>query len=80
MAQSEKNEPEMEVSAVSIVVKGSVLYISNAGGSMLEVFSLTGSKVMSVRIDSNEKTLDLALKKGCYILRVDNVVRKITIR
>lgn len=80
MAQSEKNEPEMEISATSIVVKGSTLYISNAGGSMLEIFSLTGNKVASLRIDSNEKTIDLSLKKGCYILRIDKVVRKITIR
>lgn len=80
MAQSEKNEPETEISATSIVVKGSVLYINNAGGNILEIFSLTGNKVASIRIDSNEKTVELALKKGCYILRIDKVVRKITIR
>lgn len=80
MAQSEKNEPEMEFSATSIVLKGSTLYVNNAGGSVLEIFSLTGTKITSVRIDSNEKTIELSLKKGCYILRIDKLVRKITIR
>lgn len=80
MAQSEKNEPETELTATSIVVKGSTLYINNANGSTLEIFSLTGTKVTAMRIDSNEKVIDLSLKKGCYILRVDKVVRKITIR
>lgn len=80
MAQSEKNEPEIELSATSIVLKGSTLYVNNAGGSVLEIFSLTGTKITAVRIDSNEKTIELSLKKGCYILRIDKLVRKITIR
>lgn len=80
MAQSEKNEPETEMTATSIVMKGSTLFIGNANGNILEIFSLTGNKVASIRIDSNEKTIDLNLKKGCYILRIDKVVRKITIR
>ena len=73
-AQEEKNEPETELSATSIVVKG-----SNANGNILEIFSLTGTKVATIRIDSNEKTVDLSLKKGCYILKVNKVVRKISI-
>lgn len=77
-AQEEKNEPE--TAATSIVVKGSTLSVYNANGSILEIFSLTGTKVATIRIDSNEKTVDLSLKKGCYILKVNKVVRKISIR
>ena len=76
-AQEEKNEPEL--SATSIVVKGSTLSVYNANGNILEIFSLTGTKVATIRIDSNEKTVDLSLKKGCYILKVNKVVRKISI-
>ena len=79
-AQEEKNEPETELSATSIVVKGSTLSVYNANGSILEIFSLTGTKVATIRIDSNEKTVDLSLKKGSYILKVNKVVRKISIR
>ena len=77
-AQEEKNEPETELSATSIVVKGT-LSVYNANGNILEIFSLTGTKVATIRIDSNEKTVDLSLKKGCYILKVNKVVRKISI-
>ena len=68
-----------ELSATSIVVKGSTLSVYNANGNILEIFSLTGTKVATIRIDSNEKTVDLSLKKGCYILKVNKVVRKISI-
>ncbi|MCD8317552.1 MAG: T9SS type A sorting domain-containing protein [Paraprevotella sp.] len=78
-AQEDKRGPETELSETSIVVRGSTISIYNANGSTLEVFSLTGSKVSVVKIDSNEKTIDLNLKKGCYILKVAKVVRKISI-
>lgn len=79
-AQEEKSNPETELSATSIVVKGLTLTVCNANGSTLEIFSLTGTKVATIRIDGNEKTVELSLKKGCYILKVDKVVRKISIR
>ncbi len=78
-AQEENSEPEAGLSATSIVVKGSALSVYNASGSILEIFSLTGTKVAAIRIDSNEKTVILSLKKGCYILKVNEVVRKISI-
>ena len=74
-----QEETETELSATSIVVKGSTLSVYNANGNILEIFSLTGTKVATIRIDSNEKTVDLSLKKGCYILKVNKVVRKISI-
>ncbi len=79
-AQEEKTEPETELSATSIVVKGNTLSVYNANGSTLEIFSLTGTKVSEFKIDSNEKTINVSLKKGCYILKVNKVVRKISIR
>ena len=79
-AQTEKSMPDTELSAVSIVVKGTTFSIYNASGSTLEVFSLPGTKVAAVRITSNEETVNLTLKKGCYILKVDKVVRKVSIR
>ncbi|EJX02798.1 hypothetical protein EVA_09094, partial [gut metagenome] len=44
-----------------------------------EVFDVTGKKVLSVRIDSADKTISLNLRKGCYILRVAKQTRKISI-
>lgn len=79
-AQEENEGPATELAAASIVVNGSTLSVRNANGSTLEVFSLTGAKVAAIRIDSNEKTVNLSLKKGCYILKIGKVVRKISIR
>lgn len=78
-AQAEANGPETELAAVSIVIKGATVSVYNAEGSKLEIFSLTGAKVGIVNIDSNAKTINLSLKKGCYILKVNNVVRKVSI-
>lgn len=79
-AQDEGNEPELEQSATSIIIKGSNITVCNANGCILEIFSLTGTKIATVKIDSDEKTFDLSLKKGCYILKVNNVARKVSIR
>ncbi len=78
--QEEKEGPKTELAATSIVVKGSKVIVYNANGSPLEVFSLTGAKVATITIDDNEQTINLSLKKGCYILKVNKVVRNISIR
>lgn len=78
--QEEKEGPKTELAATSIVVKGSKVIVYNANGSPLEVFSLTGARVATITIDDNEQTINLSLKKGCYILKVNKVVRKISIR
>lgn len=78
--QEETSSPEAELRAASIVVRGAVLSVRNGDGSVLEIFSLTGAKVTAIRIDGDEKTIDLTLKKGCYILKLGKIVRKISIR
>ena len=80
MAQMERDEVETELSAVSLSVNGSKVRISGADGETLEVYNLTGVKVATIRIDSNDKTLTLSLQRGCYILKVGKLVRKISIR
>ena len=70
---------DTELATASIVIKGTTISIYNAEGSKLEIFSLTGTRVGIVNIDSNAKTISLSLKKGCYILKVNNVVRKVSI-
>ena len=51
----------------------------------LEVYNVTGVRIMNVKIDSYDKVIDLALAKGCYIVKIENqaktktFVRKVTI-
>lgn len=72
-------EPSAELASISVELTGTKLTIMHAEGSLLEIFSLTGSKLSTIKIDSDVKTIDLNLRKGCYILKVGNVVRKISV-
>lgn len=80
MADGDREGVETEMQAVSISVNGSNIHVTGANGAMLEVYNLTGVKIGSYRIDSNDKGLSISLQKGCYILKVGKVVRKISIR
>ncbi|MCH5311952.1 MAG: T9SS type A sorting domain-containing protein [Prevotella sp.] len=62
---------EMEQNAVSVY---------GAQGQMLEVVSITGKQVLRVKIDSASQRIELNVPKGCYILKIGSVVRKVSIR
>ena len=47
---------------------------------MLAIYDLAGVRVVYFKIDSAEKHFDLGLPKGCYIVKVGKVVRKIAVR
>lgn len=66
--------------ATEISVAGNVLHITGAAGQDLYIYNVTGIRVKSIRIDSNDKRYELNLPKGCYIVKVGKVVRKISIR
>ena len=66
-------------SEVGISINGQAAYITGAQGETLEVVSLTGRQVMSVKIDSPNQRVELNIPKGCYILKVGKVVRKIQV-
>jgi calcineurin-like phosphoesterase len=64
----------------SIAVEGHIVTVSGAQGKKLEVVSLTGRLVAEYEIDAPVQRVELNLSKGCYILRVGKVVRKVSIR
>jgi hypothetical protein len=65
---------------ITITVVQSAVIVSGAQGELLEVVSLTGKKVLEVKVDSPSQRVELNSLKGCYILKVGKVVRKITLR
>lgn len=71
--------PEQDMQQVQVVVKDGMLNVSGASGQTIQIYNLAGNLVAQVKIDSQEKTLDLGLK-GCYIVKVGKVVRKINIK
>lgn len=66
--------------SISITIRQQTAIISGAEGKRLEVVSLTGRPMLSIKIESSVQTVELNIPKGCYILKVGNVVRKVTIK
>lgn len=65
---------------VVITVSESTIHVAGGAGQMLAIYDLAGVRVAYLKIDSTEKHFDLGLPKGCYIIKVGKVVRKIAIR
>lgn len=65
---------------ITITVDGQWVVINGAQGQTLEVVSLTGRRVMTVKIESPAQRVELNVPKGCYILKIGKVVRKIAIQ
>ena len=65
---------------IVISISGQTVTISGAQGQTLEVISLTGRRIMSAKIESPAQRIDLNVPKGCYILKIGKVVRKVTVR
>lgn len=80
MAEPMADGIEMSVSGISLSIKDGNVHIVGANGEVMEIFNLTGAKVATVRIDSNDKTFALNLQKGCYLIKVGKIVRKISIQ
>ena len=65
---------------ISISVNGQTVVVSGAQGKSLEVVSLTGRRVMTVKIESPAQSVELNIPKGCYILKIGKVVRKVSVQ
>ena len=64
---------------INIAINGQTVTISGAQGQTLEVISLTGRKLMTVRIDSPAQRIELNVPKGRYILKIGKFVRKVSL-
>lgn len=55
--------------------------VSNAPvGSILEIYSVVGIKVKEIEIKQANAEYTVNIAKGYYIIRIDDIVRKIAIR
>ena len=66
--------------SITISVEGKTVIVNGAQGKVLQVISLTGNILESYNIESPSERINLNLTKGCYILMVDKVVRKVSIQ
>ena len=58
----------------------STLHVVNANGQTLEIYNVLGVKVMNIKIEGNDKKYELNLPKGCYIVKIGKLARKISIK
>ncbi len=70
---------EIDIQNIDITIHQNVLHVSGAAGQVMRIYKLTGVGVMTVKVDGDEKSYPLNLAKGCYIVRIGNVIRKIFI-
>ena len=71
---------ETNMSTVTIAVSGNIVRVSGTNGEDIEIFNLTGVKINTIKTDTTGKTFTVNLQKGCYLLKIGKVVRKISIR
>lgn len=66
--------------STTISISESVLRVTGASGQMLYIYNVAGVRVMCVKIDGQDRRIDLNLPKGCYIVKVGKMARKIYIK
>lgn len=79
MAQADQTI-EVSMSGITLAISGNNLHVTGANGEAMEILSLTGARITTIRIDSADKSLTLNLPKGCYLLKIGKIVRKISIQ
>lgn len=70
---------DFQDSEVTISYSQGSVYVSGGEGLTIEVISLTGNKVFEQQIESPSQKFELNIPKGCYIVKVGKVVRKVSI-
>ena len=70
---------DFQESEVTISVSQGSVYVYGGEGMTIEIVSLTGNKVFEQQIDSPAQKFELNIPKGCYIVKVGKVVRKVSI-
>ena len=69
-----------DIQTINVAVTESAIHVTGANGQVLHVYNVTGMKLMSVKIEGQDKKVEINLPKGCYIVKVGKVVRKIYIK
>jgi len=80
MEYADNESIETTIPGVTISVSGNTIRVSGANGEDIEVFNLTGAKITTIKTESTGKTYSVNLPKGCYLVKIGKVVRKISIR
>ena len=77
----EEQQQAGKATAISISFSGNYLYLSGVKeGTKVEVMNMLGVPVLSVETTNDDEKISLDLKKGFYVVRVENIVQRIVIK
>ena len=71
---------ENDFQTIAVSINESTLHVTGANGQTLYIYNIAGVRVMSIKVEGADKYYELNLPKGCYIVKVGKVVRKISIK
>ncbi len=69
-----------EFNDINIYFEQNNLRVTGGEGLKLQIFNVTGVLVVSQNIDSTDKRFGLDLPRGCYIVKVGKLVKKISVK
>jgi len=79
--QPARNTSERESTGLQIQVNGNRVSIQNAQpNTVIEVYSVVGVKLKQYKLPKAADEYQIELPKGCYILKSENIVRKVAIK
>lgn len=55
------------------------LRVTNATNQTILIYDISGAPIKKIKVDGPDKIYELSLRKGCYIVKVGNVVRKVSV-
>ena len=55
------------------------LRVTNATNQTIRSYDISGAPIKTIKVDGPDKIYELSLRKGCYIVKVGNVVRKVSV-
>lgn len=70
----------IDFNQVSVTFSNGVLHVVGAAGQIVSVYNIVGQKIFECKLDSNDKRIELSLPSNCYIVKVGNVARKISVK
>ena len=73
-------ENDLQPTAANITVNGGSIRVSGANGKIMYVYNLAGVRIHSIKVEGADRTYDLKLSKGCYIIKVGTTVRKVSLK
>ncbi len=76
----QKTQIENEQLPITVSVVGSTINVKNAQNLVMEVYDITGKKVVAIKIESNDKTYELSVPRGCYIIKIGKMARKVYLK